>query len=494
MAVYKTSRIKETSVGRPSLESVLLYRNGKQPHGRHDPEVHRFAESKDMIQISTYSVKLHSVDAAKAFKDTAAMYRKAVDFFIAVIDTNWNTVFSGIMGSKSAVNAAETLTVVSKKRPSVPYDFGKDFYKFPCYLRRAAIAEAFGKVSSYRSNLDTWEKENPLTRGNRPGFPKAGFVYPAMYNGNCYVRIDDYSARIKVFIRNTWDWIVVKFRKSGADYILHHCTYRKKCVPTLQKRGKCWYLDFPFERKVTLNKTDVFNQTVIAVDLGINNCCTCAVMRSDGAVIGRRFLRLPKEYDSLNRKISHIKYAQRHGSRKMPRLWALADGVNDDIAVKTAQFIIDTAVLYNADTIVFEHLDLNGKKHGSKRQRLHLWKAKRVQAVVTEKAHALSMRISRINAWNTSRLAFDGSGEVLRGDESKKTNKNYSLCEFTTGKAYNCDLNASYNIGARYFIREIIKSLPATDGQRVQAKVPECAERSTCTLSTLISLNSVLCA
>ena len=178
----------------------------------------------------------------------------------------------------------------------------------------------------------------------------------------------------------------------------------------------------------------------------------------------------------------------------MPVLWKLADGVNDDIAVKTAQFIIDTAVLYNADVIVMEHLDLNGRKRGSKKQRLHLWKVRRVQSIVTDRAHFLGMRVSHICAWGTSRLAYDGSGRALRGRESEKTNSNYSLCEFPTGKVYNCDLNASYNIGARYFVREIVKSLPVTEGQRVTAKVPGCAKRSTCTLSTLISLNGELYA
>jgi|GEM_PF-6838535 hypothetical protein len=66
--------------------------------------------------------------------------------------------------------------------------------------------------------------------------------------------------------------------------------------------------------------------------------------------------------------------------------------------------------------------------------------------------------------------------------------------EFKSGKVYNCDLNASYNIGSRYFVREILKSLPVTEGQRIQAKVPGCAKRSTCTLSTLINLNSALYA
>ena len=114
--------------------------------------------------------------------------------------------------------------------------------------------------------------------------------------------------------------------------------------------------------------------------------------------------------------------------------------------------------------------------------------------MVTDKVHRLGMRISRICAWGTSRLAFDGSGTVKRGKASEKTAGNYSICEFQSGKIYHCDLNASYNIGSRYFIREILKSVPVTVQQDIGAKVPRCLKRSTCTLSDLISLAAVLAA
>ena len=110
----------------------------------------------------------------------------------------------------------------------------------------------------------------------------------------------------------------------------------------------------------------------------------------------------------------------------------------------------------------------------------------------TDRAHRLGIRISRVNAWNTSRLAVDGSGRVKRGRESDRTTGNYSLCEFMSGKLYNCDLNTSYNIGARYFIREILKSLPVKEGQRIRANVPGCVKRNSCTLSALISLAAEL--
>lgn len=439
--------------------------------------------------MSTYSVKIKEYN--HIFKDTIRLYRRAVDFYIDVILKEWDS-FLLCPNQNKVVSLAESYSVTSKKRPVAKYDFGIDFCKFPSYLRRAAIAEGYGKVCSYKSNLKNWEILDPRQRGEAPSLPKSGYIYPAMYRGNTFNRLDDLHAQLKVFYNNTWDWITVALRKTDVDYIRKHCFLRKECVPTLQKRGKQWFLDFAFEEKVKLSDTDIFDQTILSVDLGINNACTCSVMRADGTVLGRRFLRLLREYDSLKRKTDRIKMAQRHGSQKVSKLWRLARGVNDDIAVKTAKFIVDTAVEYKADTIVFEHLDLNGRKRGSKKMRLHMWKARYVQSMVTDKAHRLDMRISRVNAWGTSRLAFDGSGKVLRGKESSKTKGNYSLCEFSTGKIYNCDLNATYNIGARYFIREIIKTFSATKRQRLLAKVPEAVYRSTCTLSTLISLDAEL--
>lgn len=441
---------------------------------------------------STYSCKIKHYN--HILKETVAIYRSAVDYFIHVCMQHWDELQS-ISGSHEKRAFIEHMTHTTKANPDVMYDFDQLFYKFPSYLRRSAITETIGKVPSYHSNLKNWISMSWSERGDKPGLPTVGFVYPCMYRGNMYQKTGTYTARIKVWINNTWDWIDINLRKSDVDYINQYCSNRKVCVPTLMKRGKQWYLDFPFEEQASLVDTDIWEQRVLAVDLGLNNSCVCSVMQTDGTILGRQFCKLPREYDSLQHKLDHIKRAQKHGSRKVPNLWRMANHVNDDIAVKTARFIVDTAVLYHVDVIIFEYLDLNGKKRGSRRQKLHLWRANGVQAMVTDKAHRLGMRISHVNAWNTSRLAFDGSGRVLRGSESTKIeDNNYSLCEFTTGKVYHCDLNATYNIGARYFIRELLKTVPVTEQQYIAAKVPECAKRSTCTLSTLISLNAVLCA
>lgn len=424
------------------------------------------------------------------FRATVDAYRAAVDFFITVCMEEWEAI-SSQASSKAEMNLLEMMTHPTARRPAVRYCFDtgdRRFYKFPSYLRRAACMEAIGKVSSFKSSLAAWEMSG---EGRRPGRPKAGFAYPCLYRDNMYREGEGYTAQVKVYIRNTWDWISVGLRRSDTDYVKRHCGSMKQSSPTLQKRGKEWFLDFLYESDASLRTKPVKEQVVLAVDLGISNACTCSCLLSDGTVAGRRFLRLPAEEDCLKKAVGRIKKAQQHGNRKTPRLWAAAKGINDSIAVKTAAFIREAAAYYHADVIVFEHLDRTGKKRGSKKERLHMWKTAYIQSMTEIRAHLAGIRVSRVCAWNTSRLAYDGSGRVKRGRESDRTDGRYSLCEFTSGKLYNCDLNASYNIGSRYFIREILKSLPEKERLALEAKVPEAARRSTCTLSTLISLHAV---
>jgi len=434
------------------------------------------------MKITTcYAVKVKHFN--HIFDDTIKLYRSAVDFFIEVCLAEWNMV-SAIQGLQKQQSYIEQIVHTTKANPAPLYDFDRAFYKFPSYLRRAAIRIAIGKVSSYQSNLANYAQD---PHGKAPSRPCAGHTFPALFRDNCFVRTGEYTARIKVYICNTWDWLEVELNKGDVNYIQRRCQNRHECAPVLHRRGKQWFLDFAFEEQVKLIDEPLETRKIVAVDLGINNACTCSVMTAEGTILDRKFLSLSREQDSLQHALNRIKKAQQHRNYKTPRLWARAKGINDNIAVKTAQFIIDTAILWDANVIVFEHLDVRGKKRGSKKQKLHHWRAMYVQNMVEGKAHRLGMRISHVCAWGTSKLAYDGSGLVERGIDG-----NYSICRFQSGKIYNCDLSASYNIGARYFVREILKSLPETARLGIEAKVPQCAKRITCTLSTLISLNAAL--
>lgn len=129
--------------------------------------------------------------------------------------------------------------------------------------------------------------------------------------------------------------------------------------------------------------------------------------------------------------------------------------------------------------IVFEYLETRGRISGSKKQKLHLWKKREIQKRCEHQAHRNGIHVSRVSARNTSRLAYDGSGAVIRNPE------NHSLCTFRTGKQYNCDLSAAYNIGARYFIRELLKPFPETERSSLEAKVPSVKRRTSCVYADL---------
>ncbi|MEI3614176.1 zinc ribbon domain-containing protein [Pseudogracilibacillus sp. SO30301A] len=124
-------------------------------------------------------------------------------------------------------------------------------------------------------------------------------------------------------------------------------------------------------------------------------------------------------------------------------------------------------------------------KKASSQTKLHHWCQLGIQSKVEEMAHYRGMRIRKINPKNTSALAFDGS------DEGKRNNSR-DLATFQSGKIYHADLNASYNIGARYFIREILKSFSEKKRLAVQAKVPELLARTQQTLASLINLHQAL--
>ena len=439
-----------------------------------------------MQQFTTYGAKIH-MDSAKPVQAMIRIYRNAVSFLIRVCMEQWEEI-AQIKTLQARQMYVERLIHHTTNRPTVVYeDFDKQFYKLPSYIRRSAISEAVGKVESYQGNLRRWEKEK---NGKAPGKPEAGYTYPVLYRKNMYERTGEYTARIKVWIRNTWDWMDIRFRKSDADYIARHCSDRMTFSPTVIRKGKQWFLQFSFSENVSLGEKEIQEQVILAVDLGINNACACSAMKYDGTVVGRKIFRMPAEEDCLNHQLNRIRKEMKQGHLHFPSLWASIESLNRHIAVETARFIMETATGFNADGIVFEHLDPGKKKSSrNRRQRLHMWKCRDIQSMVTCKAHRLGIRTSHVCAWNTSALAFDGSGKVERGIDH-----NHSICRFTTGKVYNCDLNASYNIGARYYIREILKTMPVTAGLDISAKVPECSRRSTCTLSTLISLNAVLAA
>ena len=367
----------------------------------------------------------------------------------------------------------ERLIHSTKARKAVYPSFDKIFHKMPSYLRRQAINTAVGHAKTYRKNLELWESNG--CKGKKPRLGRCGNRMPAFYKGNMFALCEDgsYQVRLKIFIRNDWIWQTFRLNKSDMDRIA-------------VKRGRRFSLAFAFETESRLSET---TEKICSVDIGINHPAVCSVMDRTGTVAGRTFIKFPVEEDRFTKVLAYTRKAYSNGSKGCHKLWRWAENYNGCLAIKTATAIVEFAEKNNVDAIVMENLSgMGGKIHGSKKQRLALWRKREIARRVEEMAHRRGIRFSTVCAYSTSLLAYDGSGKVARDKD------NHSLCTVKTGKRYNADLNASYNIGARYFIREILKTLSGRKVSEVHAKVPELSVRTRCTLATLYSLTAVLVA
>lgn len=432
-----------------------------------------------MICRTAYKVKIKHYN--HIFNETLNVYRELVSYFIDICIKEWDDL-SKIEYLNYKKDLIEKLTHRTKSNLDPKYsDYDTKFGKIPSNFRRAAIRNAVGLVSLYKGDLKRY-KDGVIKY--KPSAPKVGNSFPYLFK-ETYKRIDDYNASIKIRRNNIWKWVNVELNKHHVNYILKNCKYDNATCPRLYRKGKEWFLTYMFDKNVSLSNVSVSDQCILAVDLGINTPATMSVMKSDGSIVGRYFCHLNNERNKLIHIARYVRKFRRLGNTKLPKLCARLKGLNKDISIKTAKSIIDVAFKHKVDTIVFEHLGAIGKKQG-KKQFLSLWKGRDIQHMVAYKAHKLGVHITTVCANGTSSLAFDGSGPIVR-DKDNATN-----CTFANGKRYNCDLSASYNIGARYFIREILKPLDKNSRLAIEAKVPQCAKRSTCTLSTLITLNAEL--
>ncbi len=409
--------------------------------------------------------------------NTVSVYREAVMYLIDIVNAEWESVGPVYKAKKNEGQRAVERLIHTTKKNSAKYDFDFRFVKFPSYFRRAAISFALGTVASYRSNCVNWEASGK--KGNPPALPKRVAAMPAFFCKNMSESKDMLTGKtacvkLKLYVKNDWIWVTIPCRKQDVKYLVKWWSAITPGAPVLQEKRKrkaktVYFLRYSFEevRDLSLNDASLDSRSILAVDLGINTDATCSVMQSDGTVTARKFINFPVEKDHLYHILNRIKKKQRqHGRTGGKTDWKIAMQISDELSKKIASSIVDFAVLHGVNVIVFEHLSTGGKIRGSKKQRLHLWRKRSIQEMTEHKAHRCLIRISRICAWNTSRLAFDGSGRLQRDKN------NHQLAAFANGKQYNCDLSASYNIGARYFLREYCNAYPKIAGQ-----IPKASQR-----------------
>lgn len=435
-----------------------------------------------MKLVSSYAIKLNG--DLIALENSIELYRKALRYVIPIVNTHWDEM-EDLQYVTQRMTCVEQL-IHSTSKNEARYNFDREFPKFPSYLRRAALNQALGIVSSYRSNLENWKETR---KGQAPKLSLTHYTYPAYYKGNLFRNFDPIrqTIELKVFKNDDWVYEVYGLKSSDCTYYQTYLAGKKQNVPMIQKKGRRFYATFSYEEETVLIPEASITK-ICAVDLGLGTDATCSIMGQDGTVYARRFISFSKEHDRLHTQLGRIKRNQKRGARHNKTLWRKVSGLSQDIADKTVKAIFEFGKANNIDAFVLEYLDFKGRNVV---KRAHFWRYKRIYQVLTQKAHQHGLRVVRVNARHTSRLAFDGSGWSKRGREITSDTP-YSLMQFSTGKIYNADLNASYNIGARYFIRALFKTVTATQRLVLEAKVPQVTKRSTCTLSHLINLRSEL--
>lgn len=141
-----------------------------------------------MMRTDVWSLKVTSVEK-KLLLLTVIEYRKFLKPLVFIANAEWKMI--GNLTDKEKVNYLEKSIHVTSKNTNPKYLYYRkvvnkypSFRKFPSYLRRAAIADAIGIVSSFQTRYREWQSGIRKYRKFRP--PRLTAIcqsYPALYKG-----------------------------------------------------------------------------------------------------------------------------------------------------------------------------------------------------------------------------------------------------------------------------------------------------------------------
>ena len=424
--------------------------------------------------------------------NTLALYNSALNYVCDVVLKHYDEINE--LNNLEGRMYLEHL-IHNTKNNIAKYDFDSIYYKLPCYLLRDIESKAIGHIFSYKSNLDNYKKEryNKISNGKKfkkrePSLSKCNLL-PSFYKGNMYKMISDNKIALKIYEDNDWKYEEFKLKKNDLKYI--NKINGKRYNPEIKIIGKKIYIKFTFEiEDLKLQDKELNKRIICGVDLGVNNDATISIMNYEGTILGRHFINTNNK-DLMNHLLNKKRKIQRNsGNYKYLRNLHInnkINSLNENIVNHTVNQIIKICLSYGVDVIVFENLRHKFKRaKRSFRARLHRWRRIAIYNKAYEMAHRNGIRVSTVNPNGTSRYAYDGSGEVERD------NDNYSICKFVNGKIYNCDLSASYNIAARYYIRETLKPLDVNSRSELETKASLALSGTKLTYNTFKVLLNVI--
>ena len=424
--------------------------------------------------------------------NTLALYNSALNYVCDVVLKHYDEIKE--LNNLEGRMYLEHL-IHNTKNNIAKYDFDSIYYKLPCYLLRDIESKAIGHIFSYKSNLDNYKKEryNKISNGKKfkkrePSLSKCNLL-PSFYKGNMYKMISDNKIALKIYEDNDWKYEEFKLKKNDLKYI--NKINGKRYNPEIKIIGKKIYIKFTFEiEDLKLQDKELNKRIICGVDLGVNNDATISIMNYEGTILGRHFINTNNK-DLMNHLLNKKRKIQRNsGNYKYLRNLHInnkINSINENIVNHTVNQIIKICLSYGVDVIVFENLRHKFKRaKRSFRARLHRWRKIAIYNKAYEMAHRNGIRVSTVNPNGTSKYAYDGSGLVERDNE------NYSICKFVSGKTYNCDLSASYNIAARYYIRETLKPLDVNSRSELETKASLALSGTKLTYNTFKVLLNVI--
>ena len=429
-------------------------------------------------------------------ENTVDIYRDMVRRLISIVNLRWKEI-AAVEAQRTYQAPGETPGVLSSQRyveqlfhqtkDNPNPKFGKFFglgtklYKFPSYLRRAAINDAIGHVSSFHTRYYDWQSGIRKSASAKPPVLNISCgVYPDLYKNQCIKIATDYSkAEIKVYKNNDWRWEVVKISSLSRRHLIPGV---KQLSPTLVVRNGVASLSVPYWiPKVNSNQTDRY----CGLDLGINTTAVCSIIDESGMVHARQFIHDGKSLDKRDKHLARISRKARLTKRLHKGFakshYRKAANINKNIASETAKQIITFAIANDATTVVIENLrnwkPKGGKRKSSLKQRFHGW----VKGAIADRLEQLGqehgIKIVSVYARGTSSTAYDGTGKVRRDKD------NYALGSFSTKKRYSIDLSASYNIAARHIAHKL--KLATKHGKLLVSQNSGSKPRSWVSLSSL---------
>jgi IS605 OrfB family transposase len=431
---------------------------------------------------------------------TVQEYRAYLRPLVVLVNAQWLNLVN--LTSSERINAVEKMIHSTAKNPSPKHRYFQvvakkrtSMLKFPSYLRRAAIADAIGIVSSFQTRYREWQsgirsKRSSLT----PRLTAMCNSYPAFYKGQQVLYGANYeSVRLKVWNGSDWLWTgEIKVKTFGNHR--HQVPGNEMQSPSLVVNKKKCQLSMPVKvKKVALPDAEF----VVSVDLGINNAATAAVVGKTGTVKARKFINPAKDID--RRRLRRLMIAKRSTTTasltrdKLPKgfcrgLYRKSSHINREISRKVAREVVAFALEHDVKVIVLENMAgwkaKAGKRGTLLKQKFHLWCHRQIVLLIKQRWAELGGTVKEVNPKYTSAYGFDGSGRV------KRSKQNYSLARFSTGKQYNADLNAAYNIGARYWY--CLEVGDKTFSRVFDSKSSDGTLRTPVTLGTLTRLKGVL--